>query len=120
MAAIDREGLFALARSLDLPNVVETTAWGEPCLKAHGKMWAWWSPSEHCPVFKVSFEERDMLLQLRSEVFFLTDHYCGHRLVLMRPDRFDEEWARDRLLRMWREMAPKRFLKAYAAGAETP
>ncbi len=27
---------FAL--SLGLPEVVETTSWGQPCLKAHGKL----------------------------------------------------------------------------------
>jgi hypothetical protein len=54
------EELRALALSLDLPGVVETTSWGNPCLKAHGKLWAWWSPSEDAPVLKVSREEREM------------------------------------------------------------
>lgn len=112
------EELKAFALSLDLPEVVETTAWGEPCLKAHGKMWVWWSPSADCPVFKVPFEERDMLLEVRPDTFHLTDHYRNHRLVLMRAGKFDAEWARANLIRVWREQAPKRFLKRWDSERE--
>ena len=102
---------FAL--SLGLPEVVETTSWGEPCLKAFGKNWTWWSPSEKCPVFKVDFDERDFLTEHRGDVFFVTDHYRNHRLVLMRVGRFDPHWARENLVRVWRAQAPKRFLKQW-------
>ncbi len=102
---------FAL--TLGLPEVVETTAWGEPCLKAFGKMWTWWSPSEKCPVFKVDFDEREFLLEHRSDAFFITPHYRNHRLVLLRAERFDPDWARENLHRVWRAQAPKRFLKTF-------
>ena len=105
--------LKAFALELGLPEVVETVSWGEPCLKAHGKNWVWISPSEKCPVFKVPFDEREMLLELRADVFFITDHYRNHRLVLMRADRFDAQWARANLIRVWREQAPKRFLNQW-------
>jgi hypothetical protein len=107
------EELKALALSLNLPGVVEATSWGQSCLKAHGKLWAWWSPSEHAPVFKVSIEEREVLCEAAPEVFFVTPHYRSHALVLMRPDGFDEAWARANLVRTWRAMAPKKLLKAY-------
>jgi len=110
------ETLKALAMSLDLPGVTEAVSWGQPCLKAHGKLWFFWSPSEDAPVFKVPFEERDMLVDAAPETFFFTDHYKNHKLVLVRPDRLDPEWAKANLLRVWREMAPKRLLKAYDSG----
>jgi hypothetical protein len=108
-----REDLWALALSLDLPHVVETTSWGEPMLKAHGKMWAWWSPSAHVPVFKTAFAERDFLIDIEPETFFVTPHYKGHQLVLARPEKLDPDWARARLIKTWRDMAPKKVLKAY-------
>ena len=112
--------LRALALSLNLPGVTETTSWGQPCLKAHGKLWAWWSPHEDAPVFKISIEEREMLIEAEPETFFVTPHYAGHRLILGRPARCDPDWARAMLVRAWREMAPKRVLKAYdAAQTET-
>ena len=48
----DWPGLRSLALSLNLPGVEETTAWGNPCIKAHGKMWCWWSPCADAAVFK--------------------------------------------------------------------
>lgn len=112
------ETLRALALSLNLPGVDETTSWGQPTLKAHGKLWTWWSPSEDAPVFKVSFEERDMLCEAEPETFFFTPHYRNHPMVLVRPERLDLDWARANLLRAWRAMAPKRVLKAFDAARE--
>ena len=115
----DWEGLRALALSLDLPGVELTTSWGQPSLKAHGKLWTWWSPHEDAPVFKVPFEERELLLEVEPDTFFVTAHYKRHALVLARPEKLDPDWAKANLLRVWRAQAPKRFLKAYdAARAE--
>jgi hypothetical protein len=107
------ESLRAFALSLGLPHVEDAISWGNPNLKAHGKMWVWWSPTEQAPVFKVAFEEREFLCEVEPETFFFTAHYKPHGLLLVRPERLEEDWARDRLLRTWREMAPKKVLKAW-------
>lgn len=111
----DWQTLRGLALGLALPNVIETTSWGQPTLKAHGKLWTWWSPHEDAAVFKVPFEEREILCEMAPERFFFTPHYRGHPLVLMRPGAFDLAWARANLVRVWREQAPRRFLKAFDA-----
>jgi len=59
----------ALALSLDLPGVVEATSWGQPTLKTFGKVWFYWSSKENAPVFKVSMEERDFLIEADPDVF---------------------------------------------------
>lgn len=64
------EALKKLALSFDLPGVTEAVSWGQPCLKAHGKLWFFWSPSEDAPVFKVPFDEREMLVEAAPDVFF--------------------------------------------------
>ncbi len=110
---VDYQAVRALALALELPRVEDAVSWGQPCLKAHGKLWVFWSPSEDAPVFKVPFEEREMLCDADPDTFFYTDHYKNHKLVLMRPARFDPDWARANLMRVWREMAPKRWLKTY-------
>lgn len=109
------ERLRDLARSLDLPGVTDAVSWGQPNLKAHGKMWCWWSPHEDAPVFKTSFEERDFLCEADPETFFFTAHYRSYPMVLVRPDRLDPDWARARLLQAWKDMAPKKVLKAWEA-----
>ncbi len=110
--AVTFEDMRALALSLDLPAVTEAVSWGQPCLKVNGKLWFFWSPTENAPVFKVPFEEREMLLETDPDTFFFTDHYKNHKLVLARPDRLDMGWARANLLRVWRELAPKKLVKA--------
>ena len=107
----------ALALGLGLPHVTEAAPWGQPSLKAHGKLWVWWSPAPDAPVFKVPFEEREMLIEAMPESFFFTEHYRNYPLILVRPGRLDPDWARANLLRVWRNQAPKRVLKVYDAVA---
>lgn len=109
------ESLRDLALSLKLPGVADAVSWGQPCLKAHGRLWFFWNPKWNAPVFKVPFEERDMLIEADPETFFTTDHHRSWELVLARPERLDPEWARANLLRVWRKQAPKKLLKAIDA-----
>jgi hypothetical protein len=114
----DWERIRTLALGLRLPGVEETTSMRQPTLKAHGKLWVWWSPHEDAPVFKVPFEEREILLEVEADTFFVTPHYRGHPMVLVRPERLDLKWAKANLIRVWRAQAPKRVLKAYDEQAQ--
>jgi len=110
------EDLRALALSLALPGVSEAISWGQPTLKAHGKLWFFWNPKYDAPVFKVSsFDERDMLIEAAPDMFFTTDHHRPHNLVLVYPERVDLDWVQENLTRVWRAQAPKRVLKAWDA-----
>lgn len=109
------ESLKTLALGLGLPGVEETKSWGQPTLKAHGKLWVWWSPHEDAPVFKLPIEERAFLVEAAPDTFFVTPHYRSHPLVLVRPERLDLAWAKANLLRVWRAQAPKRVLAAFDA-----
>jgi len=102
-----------LALGLGLPGVDETTSYGQPTLKAHGKLWVWWSPHEDAPVFKVPIEEREVLVEVEPETFFFTPHYRDYPLVLVRPEKLDLNWAKANLIKVWRAQAPKHILKAY-------
>lgn len=114
----DWDRLKALALGLGLPNIEETTSWGQPTLKAHGKLWVWWSPHEDAPVFKVPFEEREILVEADPDTFFFTPHYKNHPLVLVRPERLDMDWAKANLTKVWRAQAPKRVLKLFDAARQ--
>lgn len=111
----DWDRIKALALSLDLPGIEETTTWGSPALKSHGKLWVWWSPNEDAPVFKVPFEEREILVECEPETFFFTPHYKNSPMVLVRPERLDLAWAKANLIRVWRAQSPRRVLKAHDA-----
>jgi len=107
--------LKTLALSLTLPQVSDTTAWGNPCLKAYGKMWCWWSPYTDAAVFKCALDEREMLIEADPVTFTLHPHYASHALILVRAGYIDPAWATARLTRQWRDAAPKRWLKAWDA-----
>lgn len=100
---------------MGLPNVEETTSYRQPCLKAHKKNWVWCSPHEDAFVFKVTDDERDVLVAVESERYFITDHYVGYGMILVRPDHLDIAWARANMARVWREQAGKRFLQRFDA-----
>jgi hypothetical protein len=115
---LDWDRLKTTALGLGLPGVEETTSWGQPTLKAHGKLWVWWSPHEDAPVFKVPFEEREFLVEADPGRFFFTAHYKDYPLILVRPEKLDLEWAKANLLRVWRAQAPERVLKAHDAAQQ--
>lgn len=110
------ESLRAFALSLGLPHVTDAVSWGQPNLKAHGKMWVWWSPQEQVPCFKmVSRADRDFYLEVDPDSFFVTPHYAPHPLLLVRTARLEPDWARQALEKSWRAMAPRTVLKAWDA-----
>lgn len=109
----DWPALKAFALSLNLPEVTLAHPWGHECLKAHGKMWCWWSPYVDAAVFKADKAEREMLLQADPDTFTLHPHYAAHDLVLVRAGRIDPDWAKARLTRQWRDAAPKKWLKSW-------
>ena len=109
------EQLKSLALSLDLPEVELGTSWGNETLKAHGKMWSWWSPYVDAAVFKGSLEERDMLVQADPDTFLLHPHYANQNFILVAAGRIDPAWTEARLRATWRDMAPKRFLRDWDA-----
>lgn len=109
----DWPALKSFALSLNLPQVTLAHPWGNECLKAHGKMWCWWSPYVDAAVFRASQEEREMLRAADPDTFTLHPHYAPHSLILVRAGRIDPAWARPRLIRDWRDAAPKRWLKEW-------
>ena len=52
--------LKTLALALNLPRVTIDHPWGNECLKAHGKMWCWWSPYVDAAVVRCDNQNRDV------------------------------------------------------------
>ena len=96
---------------LALPDAVETAS----SFKVNGRAIAVWNRTWNCPVFKVSFDERDLLVEADPETFFTTDHHRAWPVVLARPERVDHGWVRANLERVWRAQVAKRTLRAHDA-----
>ena len=71
---------------LTLPGVEESTAYGFPALKVHGKLLACVPASRSAEsgslVVRVDFDERAELLAAAPDVYYVTDHYVDYNAVL--------------------------------------
>ena len=59
-----------------------------------------------------SIDERDMLIEAEPSLFHVTDHYRDYPMVLARLGKLDVGTLKAMLERRWREIYPKKMLKA--------
>jgi hypothetical protein len=86
---------------LALPGVEESTAYGSPALKVHGKLLAC-VPSHRSAepgslAVRVGFDDRAELLAADPDVYYVTDHYLNYTSVLVRLSRVTPVVLRDLL-----------------------
>lgn len=71
-----------------LPDVEVTTAWGQPALKVHGKMFVCLashpSAEPNSLVVMMAFADRDALVEDDPATYYLEEHYRNHPCVLVR------------------------------------
>lgn len=101
---------------LRFPDTIETMSWDARSFKVNKKVILYWNPTYDCPVFKLSFEERDFLLEVDPETFFTTDHHRPWPMILGRPDKLEMEWVARNIEQVWRAQVSKKTLKAFDAG----
>jgi hypothetical protein len=86
---------------LALPGVEESTAYGFPALKVHGKLLACVPANRSAEpaslVVRVDFGDRAHLLAEAPDVYYLTDHYVGYSAVLVRLSSVTPDVLRDLL-----------------------
>ncbi len=86
---------------LALPGVEESTAYGQPALKVHGKLLACIpvNPSAEpgSLAVRVDFDDRAELLAADPDAYYVTDHYVGYTAVLVRLSRVNPDVLRDLL-----------------------
>jgi hypothetical protein len=105
---------FDLIRELasKLPGVEEGTSYGTPALKVKGKFMARLKEDGDSVAFRVGFDERDLLMQTKPEVFYITDHYLGYPAVLLRMSAASKKEAADIIEMSWRFVAPKKLQRS--------
>src|SRR5579864_3998523 len=86
---------------LALPRVEESTVYGSPVLKVHGKLLAC-VPSHRSAepgslVVRIDFDNRAGLLAAAPDVYYVTDHYLNYNAVLVRLSSVTPDVLRDLL-----------------------
>ena len=102
-----REMDFDVVREigLALPGVEESTLHGAPSLKLSGRLLT--CPAIHKSAepdslaVRISFEQRQELLAAHPRVYYVTDHYINHPVVLVRLSRIGRASLRKLLGRAW-------------------
>lgn len=94
-----------------LPGVEEGTSYGTPAWRVRGKFFARMREDGETLVVKVEPEEKPLLMASEPDVFYETDHYRGHALVLVRLPAIDEDELAEVVEDAWRRAAPKRLLR---------
>ena len=86
---------------LVLPGVDESTAYGAPALKVHGKLLACVPANRSVEpdslVVRVDFDDRAELLASDPDVYYVTEHYIPYNAVLVRLSRVNPDVLRDLL-----------------------
>ncbi|HKQ37778.1 MAG TPA: MmcQ/YjbR family DNA-binding protein [Verrucomicrobiae bacterium] len=97
--------------ALALPGVEQSTIHGAPSLKAGGKLLT-------CPAIHPSAEpdtlavridraERAKLVKAQPGVYYVTEHYLNHPMVLVRLSRIDRNSLENLLGMAWRLLTSK-------------
>lgn len=89
-----------------MPDVEESTAYGSPALKLHGKLFACIAINKAAEpnslMVRMPFADRDALIAEEPNIYYLADHYAPYPCVLVRLARIDSTALRDLLLMGWR------------------
>jgi hypothetical protein len=91
---------------LALPDVEESTMYGSPALKVRGHLLTCLaihkSAEPESLVVRTDFDQRAALLAEEPGTYYLTDHYVGYPVVLVRLSRIPIDHLRDLLGSAWR------------------
>jgi len=93
--------------ALKLPGVEEGTSYGTAALRVKGKFMARMKEDGESVVFRIGFDERELLMQTKPDVFYITDHYLGYPAVLLRMAKASKKEAADIVNMSWRFVARK-------------
>ena len=111
MTAKQKPVTFELIRELAMkhPGVEDGTSYGTRALRVKGKFLARMKEDGESIVFRITFEERDLLMQTRPDAFYITAHYVGYPAVLMRLSAVSPSEVADVVAMAWRMVAPRRL-----------
>ncbi|MBN3832760.1 MmcQ/YjbR family DNA-binding protein [Burkholderia sp. Ac-20344] len=98
-------------------GVEEGTSYGTPALRVTGKMLARLREDGDTLVVKgVGPDERAWLIESEPDVYYVTDHYVGWPIVLVRLSAARPDAVKNLLLREWQAVVPAKWRDEIARG----
>lgn len=95
------ERIHRLAKQRPLAEIEPSTSYGTPALKVRGHIFVRMLDVDtmvlHCPL-----EQKTLLMEISPDIYFETDHYIGHEVVLVHLGAIADEELALRLEDAWR------------------
>jgi len=97
--------------ALSFPGIIEKPSHGRPAYFVGKKFFTRVRLEDQSVVMGVaSIEERDMLLELDPETYFITEHYRNYPVLLVRLSHITAVELRTMLDRRFRAIVPKKLI----------
>lgn len=101
--------------ALMMSDVAESTSYGTPALKVRSKLMARLKEDSETLVLRASWEERERVLTLYPEAYFMSEHYRGHPWVLLRLSKATPAQVKASVTHAWYQSAPKALIARFEA-----
>ena len=98
--------------ALALPGVEEYTCYGTPALRVGKKLLARLREDGTTLVLKIEDSQRELLMQVDPDTYFMEEHYRGYPLVLVRLPQVRADSLARLIEDGWRMLATRRLLAA--------
>jgi hypothetical protein len=99
--------------ALALPDAVEGTSYGTPAFHVRKKLFVRFHQSGESVVIMIHMNEREALMKIDPETFYITDHYLNYPAMLVRLSTVRPEDLRKLITESWRRSAPRELVTAY-------
>lgn len=100
--------LKRLVAEAELPDVEESTSYGNPALKVGGKSFVAVKNNETI-VISISIDDKERLIEMAPDIYYQTDHYVGWPYLPLRAGAIGDAELKQRLIGAWRFRAPKKI-----------
>jgi len=109
---------------LTLPGVEEGSMYGSPALKLHGRLLACLPTNKSAEpdtlAVRTGFDERAAQLAEEPAIYYVTDHYLNHPIVLVRMSKIKVDQLQDLLRSAWRFVTYHEKKKSSRRAAKGP
>jgi hypothetical protein len=96
--------------SLRLPEVEEGTSYGTPAFRVRKKFFVRLREDADTIVVKTDYDEREALMEANPDAFYITDHYVGYPMLLVRLSAVALDDLESVIEDSYRRVAPKKLI----------
>ena len=110
--------------ALTLDGVADATAYGAPCFKLNGRIFACVAINKQAEpnslMVRLPIDQRDAMVEEEPDVYYLKPHYEPYPCLLVRLSKVRRDALRDLLTGAWRQMAAEKKARPRASKKRRP